>query len=74
MFFQYDTDSQEQPTAEEESQFWAQQLATYLAPYHERLDAYLDRRVPTRCATRFQQASGEVKSGSRWRAGHFVSY
>ena len=45
MFFQYDTDSQEQPTAEEESQFWAQQLATYLAPYHERLDAYLDRRV-----------------------------
>src|SRR6184192_901520 len=45
MFFQYDTDSQEQPTAQEESQFWAQQLATYLAPYHERLDAYLDRRV-----------------------------
>src|SRR5436309_9116034 len=45
MFFQDDTDSQEQPTAEEESQFWAQQLATYLAPYHERLDAYLDRRV-----------------------------
>src|SRR6266704_29027 len=45
MFFQDDTDSHEQPTAEEESQFWAQQLATYLAPYHERLDAYLDRRV-----------------------------
>src|SRR5437667_4462059 len=45
MFFQYDTDSQEQPTAEEESQFWAQQLTRYLAPYHERLDAYLDRRV-----------------------------
>src|SRR5436305_7049600 len=45
MFFQDDTDSQENPTAQEESQFWAQQLATYLAPYHERLDAYLDRRV-----------------------------
>jgi hypothetical protein len=45
MSLQYDTDSQEQPTAEEESQFWAQQLARYLAPYHERLDAYLDRRV-----------------------------
>jgi hypothetical protein len=45
MSFQYDTDSQEQPTEEEESLFWAQQLASYLAPYHERLDAYLDRRV-----------------------------
>src|SRR5437868_1045437 len=45
MSYQYDTDSQEQPTAEEESQFWAQQLAKYLAPYQERLDAYLDRRV-----------------------------
>lgn len=45
MSLQYDTDSQEQPTAEEESQFWAQQLARYLVPYHERLDAYLDRRV-----------------------------
>src|SRR5213080_3629349 len=45
MSFQDDTESQEQPTAEEESQFWAQQLARYLAPYHERLDAYLDRRV-----------------------------
>src|SRR5436305_14204397 len=44
MFFQDDTDSQEQPTAQEESQFWAQQLARYLAPYHERLDAYVDRR------------------------------
>jgi SHS family lactate transporter-like MFS transporter len=29
---------------------------------------------PTGCATRFEQASGEVESGSRWRAGHFVSY
>src|SRR3989440_1999029 len=45
MFFQYDTDAQEHPTEEEESQFWAEQLATYLAPYRERLDAYLDRRV-----------------------------
>ena len=30
---------------EEESQFWAEQLASYLRPYQERLDAYLDRRV-----------------------------
>src|SRR5947209_3814898 len=45
MSFQYDTDSQEKPTAQEESQLWAQQLARYLAPSHERLDAYLDRRV-----------------------------
>src|SRR2546423_9379047 len=45
MSFQYDTDSHEQPTAQEESQFWAEQVARYLAPYHERLDAYLDRRV-----------------------------
>src|SRR2546421_199117 len=44
MSFQYDTDSQEKPPAQEESQFWDEQLATYLAPYHERLDAYLDRR------------------------------
>ncbi|MFL5661988.1 MAG: transposase, partial [Ktedonobacteraceae bacterium] len=28
-----------------ESQLWAEQLETYLAPYSERLDAYLDRRV-----------------------------
>src|SRR6266480_2693764 len=45
MSYQYDTDFQEQPTGEEESPFWAQQLARYLAPYQERLDAYLDRRV-----------------------------
>src|SRR2546428_2282134 len=45
MSFQYDTDSQEKPPAQEESQFWDEQLATYLAPYRERLDAYLDRRV-----------------------------
>src|SRR5438045_3545645 len=45
MSYQYDTDSQEQPKVQEESQFWAQQLARYLAPYQERLDAYLDRRV-----------------------------
>src|SRR5437868_15176491 len=45
MFFQYGTESNEKQTAEEESQFWAQQLESYLAPYSERLDAYLDRRV-----------------------------
>src|SRR2546421_9214415 len=44
MSYQEDTDFQEQPTGEEESQWWAQQLARYLAPYQERLDAYLDRR------------------------------
>jgi Transposase DDE domain len=45
MFFQYGTDANEKQTAEEESQWWAEQLETYLAPYSERLDAYLDRRV-----------------------------
>src|SRR2546423_963871 len=45
MSLQYDTDAQEQAPAQEESQFWAEQLATYLAAYHERLDASLDRRV-----------------------------
>ena len=45
MFFQYGIDSNEKQTAEEESQWWASQLETYLAPYSERLDAYLDRRV-----------------------------
>ena len=45
MFFQYGTDSNEKQTAEEESQFWAEQLETYLTPYSERLDAYLGRRV-----------------------------
>ncbi len=45
MFFQYGIPFPEQQTAEEESQFWAEQLETYLAPYAERLDAYLDRRV-----------------------------
>src|SRR5437660_12222443 len=45
MSLQYDTDAQEQSRAQEESQFWAEQLARYLAPSHERLDAYLDQRV-----------------------------
>jgi hypothetical protein len=45
MCFQYDTPFPEPQTAEEESQWWAEQLETYLAPYRERLDAYLDRRV-----------------------------
>ncbi len=45
MFLQYGTDGNEKQTGEEESQFWAKQLETYLTPYRERLDAYLDRRV-----------------------------
>ena len=45
MYFQYDTALLEQQRAEAESQWWAEQLETYLAPYRERLDAYLDRRV-----------------------------
>jgi hypothetical protein len=45
MFYQYGMDANEKQTAEEESQWWASQLETYLAPYSERLDAYLDRRV-----------------------------
>jgi hypothetical protein len=45
MFFQYGTNVPENPSEEEESQYWAQQLQIYLAPYSERLDAYLDRRV-----------------------------
>jgi Transposase DDE domain len=45
MFFQYGTEENGTQTAEEESQLWAQHLETYLTPYSERLDAYLDRRV-----------------------------
>ena len=45
MFFQYGTEEKETQTAEEESQCWAKPLETYLTPYSERLDAYLDRRV-----------------------------
>lgn len=45
MFFQYGTNAPENPSEEVESQYWAQQLQMYLAPYSERLDAYLDRRV-----------------------------
>ena len=46
MSLQYDISGQEPPTNEqEESQFWAEQLARYLEPFRERLDAYLDRRV-----------------------------
>src|SRR3989440_8867794 len=46
MFFQYDISRQEPSLSEEEeSQFWAEQLARYLEPFRERLDAYLDRRV-----------------------------
>ena len=46
MFFQYDISRQEPSLSEEEeSQWWAEQLARYLRPYQERLDAYVDRRV-----------------------------
>jgi hypothetical protein len=46
MSFQYAIAGQEPAISEaEESQFWAEQLAQYLKPYQERLDAYLDRRV-----------------------------
>src|SRR5207237_9102194 len=46
MSFQYDLSGQEPShSQEEESQFWAEQLAKYLRPYQERLDAYVDRRV-----------------------------
>lgn len=45
MFFQYGTTVKHPQTAEEESQWWAQQLESYLTPYSERLDAYVDRRV-----------------------------
>lgn len=45
MMFQYDTFCCEHQSAEAESQWWAEQVETYLAPYRERLDAYLDRRV-----------------------------
>ena len=45
MVFQDGTEGDKKPTAEEESPFWAEQLATYLAPSHQRLDASLDQRV-----------------------------
>src|SRR5256885_924315 len=46
MSFQYDLSGQEPSRSEEEeSPFWAEQLAKYLKPYQERLDAYVDRRV-----------------------------
>ena len=45
MFFQYGTDGAEKQTGEQESQWWAHQLKTYLTPYSKRLDAYLDQRV-----------------------------
>jgi hypothetical protein len=46
MSLQYDISGQESPANEqEESQFWAEQLARYLEPLRERLDASLDRRV-----------------------------
>jgi hypothetical protein len=45
MCIEYGTDVQKKQTAAEESQWWTEQLEAYLAPYSERLDAYLDRRV-----------------------------
>ena len=39
MFSQYDTGSIPKPSLEEESQFWADELETYLIPYSQRLDA-----------------------------------
>src|SRR2546429_7182482 len=46
MSFQDDISGQEPSRSEEEeSQFWAEQLAKYLRPYQERLDASVDRRV-----------------------------
>ena len=45
MYIQYGTDPCEKQTGEEESAFWVEQLERYLAPYSQRLDAYLDRRV-----------------------------
>ena len=46
MSFQYDIVTQEAVKGEPaESQWWAEQLAKYLEPFGERLDAYLDRRV-----------------------------
>ncbi len=45
MYVQYGTEEKGTQTAEEESQLWVQQLETYLAPFNERLDAYLDRRI-----------------------------
>lgn len=45
MLLQYGTTGEQKPSGEEESQQWAQELETYLTPYRERLDAYLDRRV-----------------------------
>src|SRR5205823_11405177 len=46
MSFQSDLGGQEPSLSEEEeSQFWAEQLARYLEPSQERLDAYVDRRV-----------------------------
>ncbi len=45
MSFEYDTKQQQNPGGAIESQQWAQQLESYLAPYQERLDAYVDRRI-----------------------------
>jgi Transposase DDE domain len=45
MFSQYDIPGIQKQTPQEESQSWAGELETYLTPYSQRLDAYLDRRV-----------------------------
>ena len=45
MSTQYGTEIQRGQSGEETSQVCAQQLEAYLAPFMERLDAYLDRRI-----------------------------
>ncbi|MFL5662781.1 MAG: transposase [Ktedonobacteraceae bacterium] len=71
MYFQYGTDTPEKQPAEEESQWWAEQLETYLAPYRERLDAYLDRRVVgnlTATVAGIVQTRSEVTTSALGRA------
>ncbi len=45
MYAQYDTAPMPTQTPQEESQWWARELESYLTPYQQRLDAYLDRGV-----------------------------
>jgi len=45
MYAQYDIAAMPTQTPQEESQWWASELESYLTPYQQRLDAYLDRRV-----------------------------
>jgi hypothetical protein len=45
MSLQYGTDGHGKQSEQEESQQWVEQVERFLAPYSERLDAYLDRRT-----------------------------